>query len=49
MIVVADTTALISLLKIDKIWLLEKLFGKIFLPEAVFNELVVDKRFIICY
>ena len=45
MIVVSDTTPLISLLKIDKIWLLEKLFGKIFLPEAVFNELVVDKRF----
>lgn len=46
MIVVSDTTPLISLLKIDKVYLLEKLFGKIFIPQAVFNELVVDKRFI---
>ena len=46
MIVVSDTTPLISLLKIDKVYLLEKLFGSIFIPQAVFNELVIDKRFI---
>ena len=46
MIVVSDTTPLISLLKIDKVYLLEKLFGRIFIPQAVFNELVIDKRFI---
>lgn len=46
MIVVSDTTPLISLLKIDKVYLLEKLFGKILIPQAVFDELVTDKRFI---
>lgn len=46
MIVVSDTTPLISLLKIDKVYLLEKLFGKILIPQAVFDELVIDKRFI---
>lgn len=46
MIVVSDTTPLISLLKIDKVYLLEKLFGRIFILQAVFNELVIDKRFI---
>ena len=34
MIVVSDTTPLISLLKIDKVYLLEKLFGSIFLEES---------------
>ena len=46
MIVVSDTTPLISLLKIGKVYLLEELFGRIFIPQAVFSELVVDKRFI---
>lgn len=32
MIVVSDTTPLISLLKIGKVYLLEKLFGRIFIP-----------------
>ena len=38
MIVVSDTMPLISLLKIDKVYLLEKLFGKILIPQAVFDE-----------
>lgn len=45
MIVVSDTTPLISLLKISRLDLLEKLFGKILIPQAVFNELTVDERF----
>ena len=45
MIVVSDTTPLISLLKINRLDLLEKLFGEVLLPEAVFNELTVDERF----
>lgn len=45
MIVVSDTTPLISLLKINRIDLLEKLFGEVLIPVAVFNELTVDKRF----
>lgn len=45
MIVVSDTTPLISLLKIDRIGLLEKLFGQVLIPQAVFDELTVDERF----
>ena len=45
MIVVSDTTPLISLLKINRIDLLEKLFGKVLIPDAVFDELTVDERF----
>lgn len=32
MIVVSDTTPLISLLKIDRVEILEKLFGEVVLP-----------------
>ncbi len=45
MIVVSDTTPLISLLKINRIDLLEKLFGRVLIPDAVFSELTVDERF----
>ena len=45
MIVVSDTTPLISLLKINRIDLLEKLFGEVFIHQAVFDELTLDKRF----
>lgn len=45
MIVVSDTTPLISLLKINHIDLLEKLFGQVLIPQAVFDELTVDERF----
>ena len=45
MIVVSDTTLLISLLKINRLDLLEKLFGEVFIPQAVFNELTADERF----
>ena len=43
MIVVSDTTPLISLLKINRIDLLEKLFGDVLIPQAVFDELTVDQ------
>ena len=42
MIVVSDTTPLISLLKIDCIDLLEKLSGQILIPQVVFEELTAD-------
>lgn len=45
MIVVSDTTPLISLLKINRIYLLEKLFGDVLIPQAVFDELTVNERF----
>lgn len=43
MIVVSDTTPLISLLKINRIDLLEKLFGQVLIPQAVFDELTADE------
>lgn len=45
MIVVSDTTPLISLLKIERIDLLKNLFGRVLIPESVFNELTADERF----
>lgn len=45
MIVVSDTTPLISLLKIERLDLLEKLFGNVLIPQAVYEELTVDVRF----
>lgn len=36
---------MISLLKIDRIDLLEKLFGQVLIPQAVFDELTADERF----
>ena len=45
MIVISDTTPLISFLKINHLDLLEKLFGKVFIPQAVYNELTADIRF----
>lgn len=45
MIVVSDTTPLISLMKIGHLDLLEKYFGEAHIPEAVFNELTFNSRF----
>ena len=45
MIVIADTTPLISLLKIGKLWLLESLFREILIPQAVYEELTSNSRF----
>lgn len=39
MIVISDTTPIISLLKISKLDLLEKLFGEVQIPKGVFSEL----------
>lgn len=39
MIVVSDTTPLISLMKADSLQLLEPLFKEVLIPEAVFAEL----------
>ena len=46
MIVVSDTTPIISLLKINRLNLLEKSFGKVLIPNAVYEELTADIRFI---
>jgi len=38
--VVCDSTALIGLAKIDKVDLLKQIFTDVYIPEAVFNEVV---------
>lgn len=43
MIVVSDTTPLISLLKINRLNLLEKLYGSVLIPKAVFSELTSNE------
>ena len=45
MIVISDTTPLISLLKINRLDLLEKLFGQVQIPQGVFSELTENPRF----
>ena len=45
MIVVSDTTPLIALMKASQLELLQKMFGKILLPQAVFDELTSNAKF----
>ena len=46
MIVIADTSPIISLLKINRLDLLSELFGSIFIPEAVYNELTQNEKYL---
>ena len=45
MIVVSDSTPLITLMKAARIDLLHDLFGEIVIPEAVYQELTVNSKF----
>lgn len=45
MIVISDTTPLISLIKINHLELIEELFGEIQIPDSVYRELVSNDRF----
>lgn len=45
MIVISDTTPIISLMKIEQLDLLEKLFKNVRIPVAVYNELTTNKAF----
>ncbi|MCD8023817.1 MAG: DUF3368 domain-containing protein [Lachnospiraceae bacterium] len=45
MIVISDTTPIISLLKIKHLELLRELFGEIWIPKAVYQELISNERF----
>ena len=45
MIVVSDTTPIISLLKINRLELLKTLFGRVIMPEAVYEELTSNVFF----
>jgi len=46
MIIVADTTPLISLMKVGHLNLIHDLFGEILIPEAVYRELVDNTKFL---
>lgn len=45
MIVIADTTPIITLIKLNRLDLLEKLFGSVMIPSAVYDELTANPRF----
>ena len=45
MIIVSDTTPLISLMKVSKLDVLKSLFGKVIIPDAVYKELTDNERF----
>lgn len=45
MIVVSDTTPIISLLKINRLDLLEKLYGMVIIPQAVYFELTDNEKY----
>lgn len=42
--VVSNTTPIISLLKIDKLEVLKDLYGEVFIPHEVFNEIEAGKN-----
>lgn len=46
MIVISNTTPIISLPKINHLNLLEKLFGEVHIPKGVFAELTENPRFL---
>ncbi|MBQ6503367.1 MAG: DUF3368 domain-containing protein [Flexilinea sp.] len=45
MIVVSDTTPLITLMKAEKLYVLHSLFGEVLIPEAVFSEVTDNESF----
>ena len=45
MIVVSDTTPLVTLMKADRLDILHSLFGEVLIPEAVFSELTANETF----
>lgn len=45
MIVVSDTTPLISLMKASQLEVLQQLFGEVLIPTAVFDELTSNDSF----
>lgn len=45
MIVVSDATPIISLMKTQQLELLQKLFGVVYIPQAVYRELTENETF----
>lgn len=44
MIIVSDTTPISELAKVDYLDLLPKIFGKVVIPQSVFNELKLGQH-----
>ena len=45
MLIVSDTTPIISLIKVNRLDLLKTMFQEVIIPQAVYNELVCNLRF----
>ena len=45
MTIISDTTPITSLIKINRLDLLQKLFGEVLIPEAVYRELTTNAVF----
>ena len=44
MIIIADSSALVSLAVCDSLSLLESLFGEVYVPTAVYEEVCIDGK-----
>lgn len=44
MILIADSSALITLATVDKLWILDEIFGVVYIPQAVYDELTIDNK-----
>lgn len=44
MIIIADTSALVALATCDALFLLEKLFGDLFVPSSVYQECIITNK-----
>ena len=42
MVVVSDTSPLINLAAIQHLWLIPEIYGQVIIPQAVFNEIVIE-------
>lgn len=42
MIIVSDATPIISLVKIESLEILGQMYGKVIIPQAVYDELVIN-------
>ncbi len=45
MIIVSNTTPIITLVKIDKLLILKELFGEVYIPKGVYEELISNNAF----
>ena len=46
MIIISDTAPIITLLKLERLDLLEKLFGEVIIPRAVYEELTSNPKYL---